>query len=136
MSEGSMKSKYTALILGWLVPGLGHFYAGKRQKGIVFLVAIMASAITGLAIGNFRNVYFAADHYQFYAEIGNGLFTLAGSFLMKVSRTAPIESAANAAFLAGIAPIGDLYLMVAGLLNFIVAANAFDVVAAANRGTK
>ena len=129
-----MKSKYTALFLGWLVPGLGHFYAGKRKKGLVFLVAITASAALGLILGGFRNCYFQPDHYQFYAELGNGFFTLVASAAMKLSGARVIESTATAGGLAGIIPIADLYLMVAGLLNFIVAANAFDTVAAQTRG--
>jgi len=131
-----MKSKYIALLLGWLVPGLGHFYAGKRKKGAIFFAAIMASAAVGLALGAFRNCYFEVEHYQIYAEAGNGLVTLAASAAMWILRAQPIEVTATAGDLAGIVPIADLYLMVAGLLNYIVAANAFDIVAGELRGDK
>ena len=73
------KSKYKAFFLGWLLPGLGHVYAGKRWKGLVLFSVIMAASLAGLAMGTFRNVYFAPTHYQFYAEIGNGLFTILSS---------------------------------------------------------
>jgi len=129
-----MKSKYMALFLGWLVPGMGHIYAGKRQKGIIFFVAIAGAAVTGIALGRFRNVYFAPDHYQFYAEVGNGLFTLLASLAMAVTRRAPAETVMSAAQLADTVPVADLYCMIAGLLNFVVAANAFDAAAAESRG--
>jgi len=124
-----MKNKYAALFLGWLVPGLGHFYAGRRQKAAVFFIAIMASTAAGLVFGGFRNVYFRLDHYQFYAEIGNGFLTLFASSVMGLIHARPIESMTDGGALAGIVPIADLYLMIAGLLNFVVAANAFDTVA-------
>lgn len=127
------KSKYAALFLGWLVPGLGHAYAGKRWKAAILFVAITASAFTGLALGRFRNVYFAPRHYQFYAEIGNGLFTVAASAAMKAGGAVPVESSADGGYLANRLPLADLYLMIAGLLNFVAAANAFDVLARRER---
>lgn len=124
-----MKSKYTALLLGWLVPGLGHAYAGKRWKAVIFFLAIYASTATGWAMGSFRNVYFSGGHYQFWAELGNGLFTLVVSVVMHGAGVIPIEVTSSGASLAGTLPIADLYLMLAGLLNFVVAANAYDVAA-------
>lgn len=121
-----MRKKLLALLLGWLVPGLGHLYAGRRWKALVFFTVITASAFAGLAMGEFRNVYFSPGHYQFYAEVGNGLFTLGASLVMRLGDFAPIESTAHGAMLGGKLPIADLYLMLAGLLNFIIAANAFD----------
>jgi len=128
-----MKNKYAAFFLGWLIPGLGHIYIGNRWKAAVFFIAIMASAVAGVSMGQFHNVYYAADHYQFYAEIGNGLFTIVGSFMAAALHAAPIEMTAPAATLAGTLPVADLYLMLAGLLNFIIAANAFDSAAAGRR---
>ena len=124
-----VKNKYTALFLGWLVPGLGHIYAGKRWKGAVIFSVIMAASLVGLAMGRFRSVYFAAAHYQFYAEIGNGLFTIVAALVMKATGAVAIEHTARGGYLAGTLPIADLYLMVAGLLNFVAAANAFDLAA-------
>lgn len=124
-----MKSKHIALFLGWLVPGAGHLYAGVAWKAAIFFVAIMGAAVAGLAMGEFRSVYFAPTHYQFYAEIGNGLFTTVAALAMKIRHAQPIEATATGSFLSGRLPIADLYLMVAGLLNFVVAANAYDAVA-------
>ena len=128
-----MKSKYAALLCGWSVPGLGHWYAGSRWKALVLFSVITVSSIVGLALGGFRNLYFAPTHYQFYAELGNAAFTLAVSVVMKAAGAVPIEKTARGGYLAGTLPIADLYLMVAGLLNYVAAANAFDLVARQNR---
>lgn len=124
-----MKNKYIALLCGWLVPGLGHVYAGKKWKGVVLFSVLMASSFIGLALGRFSNVYFAPSHYQFYAEVGNGLFTIVTSLAARMFHAVPIEQAARGAYLADKLPVADLYLMIAGLLNFVAAANAFDIVA-------
>jgi len=124
-----MKNKYVALFFGWLVPGLGHIYAGQKWKGLVLFAVLTASSLAGLAMGRFRNVYFEPNHYQFYAEVGNGLFTIVVSLAARVSGSVPVERTASGAFLAGTLSVADLYLMVAGLLNFVAAANAFDVAA-------
>jgi len=129
-----MKSKYFALLLGWLVPGLGHLYTGRRWKAALFFGVITVSALAGLVMGDFRNVYFSARHYQLYAEMGNGLFTLLAGTVFAASGAAPVEHTASGSFLANVLPIADLYLMVAGLLNLVVAANAFDSAARDNRG--
>ncbi|MHC4713812.1 MAG: DUF6677 family protein [Planctomycetota bacterium] len=122
-----MRRKFAALFLGWLVPGLGHVYLGKRWKGTVLFVVLTCASLVGLAMGRFRNVYFEPSHYQFYAEIGNGLFTLAASGISAAVRATPVEKSASAGYLASTLPVADLYLMVAGLLNFVAAANAFDL---------
>ncbi len=122
-----MKKRLAALTLGWLVPGLGHIYLGKHWKGVVLLVVLTLSSLAGLAMGRFRNVYFEPAHYQFYAEVGNGLFTILASAIAAVAKVTPVEKTASGGYLASTLPIADLYLMVAGLLNFVAAANAFDL---------
>lgn len=126
-----MKNKYIALFCGWLVPGLGHAYAGRKWQGIVLFSVLTASSFIGLALGRFRNVYFEPSHYQFYAEVGNGLFTIVTSVAARLFQATPIEHTARGAYLADMLPVADLYLMIAGLLNFVAAANAFDIVAQA-----
>ena len=122
-----MKKKLAAFALGWLVPGLGHIYLGKRWKGAVLMAVLTVASLTGLAMGRFRNVYFEPTHYQFYAEVGNGLFTILASVIAAAANVTTVEKTASAGYLASTLPIADLYLMVAGLLNFVAAANAFDL---------
>jgi hypothetical protein len=37
-------------LLSWLVPGAGHLLQGRRQKGLIFLVALPAMFAIGLAL--------------------------------------------------------------------------------------
>ena len=36
-------------LVSWLVPGAGHLLQGRRQKGVIFLIAIPAMFAIGLA---------------------------------------------------------------------------------------
>lgn len=44
-----------AAILGWLVPGGGHFFIGERARGTIFLVVITLAFWGGIAIGGVTN---------------------------------------------------------------------------------
>ena len=37
-------------LVAWLVPGAGHFWMGKRQKAIVFVIALPAMFLIGLSL--------------------------------------------------------------------------------------
>src|SRR5262245_29952919 len=45
--------------LSYLVPGLGQIYQGRFTKGLLFLVCLYGLFFTGLAMGDWRNVYLA-----------------------------------------------------------------------------
>lgn len=43
--------------LSYLVPGLGQIYQGRIGKGLLFLVCLYGMFFTGMAMGDWRNVY-------------------------------------------------------------------------------
>jgi len=56
---------YIAGLLAWLVPGLGHWYQGRRAKAVLFAACIIPIFCLGAWLGSHRelglvrNVYFA-----------------------------------------------------------------------------
>ena len=38
-----------ACLLAWAVPGAGHFFLGRRVKGMVFLAIVLVTFMAGLA---------------------------------------------------------------------------------------
>ena len=44
-------------VLSYLVPGLGQIYQGRVAKGILFLVCLYGLFFTGMAMGDWKNVY-------------------------------------------------------------------------------
>ena len=110
-----------AAILAWLMPGLGHFYLGQKPKAIILFCSILAAFLIGIALAVFEAVAIPQNKYAFFAQMGVGgptLLTLlisGGEGLPEDVRTVdPLHS------------IGLLYTMVAGLLNFIVACDAYE----------
>ncbi len=110
------------LILGWLVPGLGHAVQKKYVRAALFFVSILAMTGLGLAMGG-RVYPFQTDNpltiLAFFADIGNGLFY----GLARLLSWGPGELE-RATF-----EFGTAYIAGAGLLNFLVALDAYDVAA-------
>ncbi len=52
-----LKNRRLAALLAFLVPGLGHFYQGRRGKGALYLVCILGLYLFGFVLGGQRNVY-------------------------------------------------------------------------------
>jgi hypothetical protein len=116
-----MKIKSIALMsLGWLVPGLGHIAQKKFARGFVFLVCILGMTALGVAMGG--KIYpFQTENpltiLAFFADLGNGLLYILSRFLalgLGDLRQSTFE-------------FGTAYIAGAGLLNYLVALDAFDI---------
>ena len=118
-----MKPKAIAyMVLGWIVPGLGHAVQKKYVRALLFFVSIFAMTGMGLAMGG-RVYPFQTDNpltiLAFFADIGNGLFY----GLARLFAWGPGELE-RATF-----EFGTAYIAGAGLLNFLVALDAYDIAA-------
>lgn len=109
-----------AAAIGLAVPGGGHLWLARRQKGLVFLVAIPLMFAVGLGFGG---RLFPFDSGQplvllaAFADLGNGLPYL-------VARAAGLG---EGRVVAGSFEYGNTFIIVSGLLNMLVALDAYDV---------
>lgn len=55
--EIDLKDPLLAAFLAWLLPGLGHWYQGRRHKAVLFFVCILGTFGYGLYLGEGRVVY-------------------------------------------------------------------------------
>jgi hypothetical protein len=104
---------------GWLVPGLGHLWLGRR-KGLIFLVVIPAMFALGLFLeGRIFPVEFSQPLVALaaLANMGIGL----PYFLARAMG----QGAGNV--IAVTYEYGNTFLIVSGLLNLLVAVDAYDV---------
>jgi hypothetical protein len=107
-------------LLSWLVPGAGHLIQGRVQKGVVFLAAISAMFVIGLML----------DGRLFPFEFSEPLVGLAA--LANLATGVPYFVASVLGLGKGVVTAvayeyGNAFLIVAGLLNMLVALDAYDV---------
>ena len=107
-------------LAAWAIPGAGHFWLGRVQKGVVFLVALTCLFGMGLAL---HGRLFPFDLSEplvalaAFANAGLGLPWVVGRMMSLgggVVTTVTYE-------------YGNTFLIVAGLLNFLVILDAFDI---------
>jgi hypothetical protein len=107
-------------IAAWLVPGVGHLWQGRTQKGAIFLVAIPLMFAIGLWL-NGRLFPFEPSQplvaLAAFASIGNGL----PYFL------AAVLGLGKGVVTSATYDYGNTFLIVAGLLNMLVALDAYDI---------
>lgn len=72
-----LKNRSLAAVLAWLVPGLGHWYQGRRAKAVLYFVCISVTFIWGMYLGDGRVVYAQwtphDQRWQFFCQAGVGL---------------------------------------------------------------
>ncbi|MGQ9605799.1 MAG: DUF6677 family protein [Thermogutta sp.] len=62
----SLKDPWTAALLAWLLPGLGHWYQGRREKAVLFLTCILGTFLYGCYLGgNSELGYARVVYYSF-----------------------------------------------------------------------
>lgn len=124
-----------SLVASWLVPGAGHLVLGKLGRAALFFVTIVGAFALGLALqgrlywpteaeppGMFR--YDLITVLWFFAQIGSGLCYLV-SYALGIGTT-PQPQAATFEY-------GNTFMFLAGLLNYLVMHDAFDIAAGRKR---
>jgi hypothetical protein len=109
-----------APIVGWLIPGAGHILLKRYVRGVLLLVSVVAMFAIGL--GMHGRIYKPnggdiLDILGFVGDVGSGALY----FLARIMEWGN-NLAANA-----VADYGKTFLIVAGLLNFIAAADAHHI---------
>jgi len=106
--------------LGWVIPGGGHLWLGRRQKGLIFLVILPLMFAIGLWL---EGRLFPFDPGQplsllaALADLGNGLPYL----------IATVSGLGEGRVVAATFEYGNTFTIVSGLLNMLVCLDAYDV---------
>jgi len=110
---------YLPLIVGWLVPGAGHFLLRKWGRGAILAASILGMFAIGLAMNGklYANAHDILEMLGMAGDLGNGLLYL-------VSRAAGL-GADQITQTTG--DYGTRFIVVAGLLNVISAVDAHNL---------
>jgi len=149
-----LKDPALAAFWAWLWPGAGHFYQGRRTKGVLLMVCILGTYFSGLVMGGGHVVYASWTetdwHLPYVCQIGVGLPALPalvqsyrvlvedkepwfdGFMAPPVPQPVVLEGPKSYDTLAKwhdkygfMWEMGTLYTMVAGLLNVLAIYDAY-----------
>ena len=118
--EQSATYTYLICLAAWAIPGAGHLLLGRLQKGLTFLVALVLMFLMGLWL----------EGRLFPIEVRQPLVALAalaemgGGVAFFVARQA---GAGAGRVVALTYEYGNVFLIVAGLMNMLVVLDAFDI---------
>ena len=112
-------------LASWVVPGAGHLWLGRREKGLIFLVALPVMFAIGLALQGRLFPFQLSDllvglekEKRARGELmGIGVsFFIAGKLGFGAGRVVALTY-----------EYGNAFLVVAGLLNLLVVIDAYDI---------
>jgi hypothetical protein len=106
--------------LAWLLPGAGHLLLGRRQKGLIFLLALPLMFLTGLWLDGRLFPLEISDPLVFLGAIANR--GIGAPFFIAKMLDAGAGTVTRVSY-----EYGNTFLMTAGLLNFLVIIDAFDI---------
>ena len=107
-------------VAAWAIPGAGHFWLGRVQKGAVFLVALTMLFAIGLSLHGRLFPFELSEPLvalAAFANAGLGVPWIVGRAL----------GLGTGVVTAVTYEYGNTFLIVAGLLNFLVVLDAYDI---------
>lgn len=114
------KQAMAALVLGWLIPGAGHFLVKRWYRGALILASIFILFFVGLGMQGkvySFNTGDLLDMLGFVGDIGTGLLYI----------VAHVADWGQGAINRATADYGTKYIVVAGLLNVMAAIDAYHI---------
>jgi hypothetical protein len=115
------RSPVAAMLLAWMIPGLGHWYLGRRRSAVAFAVIVTLTFLAGLS---FQGRLYTIEQGQpltilaTFAVFGAGLLNIAARLLSENP---------GGVILSATYEYGCAYLLTAGLMNLLLVLDAFDV---------
>jgi hypothetical protein len=107
-------------VVSWLVPGAGHLIQGRRQKGVIFLIALPVMFAIGLALKGRLFPFVFSEPLVGLAAIANVGMGIPYLIAKALDLGQGVVTAASYEY-------GNTFLIVAGLLNMLVTIDAYDV---------
>ena len=118
-SKMAVKS-FLCMILGWILPGLGHVVLKKFWRALIFFVCITGMFSLGLLLEG-RIYSFQTENpltiLGFFSDLGIGLY-----YFLSKTLVFGLGNLKSTTF-----EFGTAYIAGAGLLNYLVALDAFDI---------
>lgn len=113
-----------AVILGWLVPGAGHFFLKRTGRGVLLLLAITSMFVCGLLMRGSMFQPQTGDLLTTLINTGGFVGDLCSGLLYLLT----VAFGYNQPEMAGaVHDYGAKFLVTAGLLNVLAMVDAFEI---------
>lgn len=109
-----------APLVGWLIPGAGHLIQKRWIRGLLLMASIVTMFVLGLLMQGHAYKPNGGDILDILGFVGN--VGAGGLYFLTLAKDWGEGAIAHAT-----ADYGTKYLIVAGLLNFIAAADAYHI---------
>ena len=110
-------------VVGWIIPGAGHLLIGRIGRGLLLGAIIWTLFFLGVTQGG--RLFGIGDtdtgllSYVFgFFDLGMGALYFAANFLGLAVREQSADPASE---------YGNVFFMIAGLLNYLISLDAFDI---------
>jgi hypothetical protein len=113
----SLRDPGKTLLLAWLVPGAGHWYAGRPARGTLYAVTVIAVFVAGVAMGGLSTVSVYGHKWAFLLQMFDGPLTIVTALLGLRNAGAPEPSR--------VADLGLTFTLVSAAFNVLVMADAY-----------
>jgi hypothetical protein len=107
-------------LAAWAIPGAAHFWLARRQKAAVFFVALLTMFVSGLLLKGRLFPFETSEPLVALAAIASAGMGLPWIVAHMLGAGGGVVTAVSYEY-------GNTFLIVAGLLNFLVILDAFDV---------
>ena len=114
---------WTAVLLAWIFPGLGHFFLGRRRRALLYAAIVTVTFLAGLSFhGRLDTPEPGAPltYLATFASLGSGLLNIAARLLVGNPRGAVLSVTYE---------YGCTFLRTAGLMNLLLMLDAYDIAA-------
>jgi len=133
---------FVACVLAWLVPGLGHFYLGKKSRAAAFFFVVAVMFTLGIGSGGAASLVEERQPLTFLATFDNvavgpidliGRYLTYGSIVYALPSTEgdPRRNELLGRLRARVRSVtyeyGNTFLLTAGLMNILLILDAFDI---------
>ena len=113
-------------LLALCIPGAGHVMVGQPRKAAIFFIVLVGMFVIGLQFGG--------ELFRFqFSDILGLLAALAQCAVLVLRFGATLAGGGRGEVTATTYEYGNTFLIVAGLLNLLVAMNAVDLARGARR---
>jgi TM2 domain-containing membrane protein YozV len=131
-----------ACFLAWLLPGLGHFYLGKKGRAAAFFIVVVTTFALGIGSGGAASLIEDRQPLTFLATFDNvavGPLDLVGRYLTYGAivyalpdtegdpRRIELLNRLRARVRSVTYEYGNTFLLTAGLMNILLILDAFDI---------